>query len=78
MRRSKRAPLSFAFTPCGLAFVPDVEPAILRLSLDMLEGELALFAPDGSFELIPATSFVAATRSAARQTLASSRGKVWP
>jgi hypothetical protein len=64
--------------PCGFAFVPHVEPAIQRLSLDLLDGDLALFAPDGSFEVIPASAFVAATRSAARQTLASSRGSVWP
>ena len=56
--------------PCGFALSPAVDPATLRRALELLEGDVALFAEDGSWELVPAGAFVPARRSAVRLTAA--------
>jgi hypothetical protein len=55
--------------PCGLAWSPPVGGPVLRELLGLREGDLALFEPGGTYELIEASAFVPASRSAARRTL---------
>jgi len=52
--------------PCGWGWPEWLDAALVREVLDLPEGDLALFSPDGSWELIPADQFVRATRSAVR------------
>jgi len=54
--------------PAGWTWRPALDPAVLRSWLGLEQGELALFAPDGSCQKLPADAFVAATRSAVRLT----------
>lgn len=56
--------------PAGFGWSPPVEPAVLRRLLGLENGDLALFAEDGSYELINSGQFARATRSAARATAA--------
>jgi hypothetical protein len=57
--------------PSGYAWLPRVEPQILRRAMHLAPHDLALFDTDGGYELIPAESIVPASRSAARRSLAS-------
>ena len=54
--------------PIGWQFEPFVGSTIVRQLLALDEEETALFSEDGSFELLPETAFVQATRSAVRMT----------
>ncbi len=54
--------------PIGWQFEPFVGSTIVRQLLALDEAEIALFSEDGSFELLPDTAFVQATRSAVRMT----------
>jgi hypothetical protein len=54
--------------PCGFAWAPAVEPAMLCQLLQLGPGDLALFHEDASHERIDAASFARATRAAARAT----------
>lgn len=55
--------------PCGWTLLPAAGAAAWRERLALAEGDLALFHADGSFERVPATAFVRASRSAARATV---------
>ena len=52
--------------PIGWQFEPNVGSVIVRQVLKLDETVKALFSEDGSFELVPDTAFVQATRSAVR------------
>lgn len=52
--------------PCGWAFEPRVDAAVMREVLGLAQGDLALFAEDGSWEKVPGEAFVRMTRSAVR------------
>lgn len=52
--------------PCGWSLLPAVGGAAMRELLALEEGDVALFASDGSFERIAADHFVKASRSAVR------------
>ncbi len=54
--------------PSGWRFEPDVSPSVVRQILKLDASEIALFAANGSFERIPDSAFVHATRSAVRLT----------
>ena len=54
--------------PLGWQFVPNVGSTVVRQLLNLNEMEMALFCEDGSFERVPETAFVQATRSAVRMT----------
>ena len=58
--------------PCGFALSPAIDAATLRRALELVEGDVALFGEDGSWELIPAGAFVPARRSAVRLAAARS------
>jgi len=60
--------------PCGYCWRPVVEPAVLRRLLKLNAGDGAILTIDGRVDRIPAEAIVAATRSAARASLAA-RGK---
>lgn len=53
-------------TPCGWSLSPNVGSDAIRKLLSLDEGDVALFAADGSFERIAAEHFVKAGRGAAR------------
>jgi hypothetical protein len=57
--------------PCGYIWEPNLEPEIVRRSMNLAAKDLALFNLDGSYEWIPAESAVAASRGGARRSLAS-------
>ena len=52
--------------PNGWRIEPNVGPLVVRQVLKLDENELALFSEDGSFERVPRSAFVQATRSAVR------------
>ncbi len=54
--------------PLGWQFVPNVGPIGVRQLLKLNETEMALFSEEGSFERLPETAFVQASRSAVRMT----------
>ena len=54
--------------PAGWTWAPPVEAGIVADVLQLQEHDVALLLADGTWELIPATEFVAASRSAIRQT----------
>jgi MoxR-vWA-beta-propeller ternary system domain bpX2 len=62
--------------PCGCEWSLPVEPQLIRQSLGLGTGDLALFARDGNWEWIRSAEFVRATRSAVRETLAALSGSV--
>ncbi len=55
--------------PCGYEWQPAVEPAVLAAWLGVSAGDLALLDTGGSVEVIPASGFVQARRSAVRATV---------
>ena len=57
--------------PCGFAWSPSLEPAVLRALLGLATGDLALFHEDGSYEHVGAGAFARAGRAAARATAAA-------
>ena len=57
--------------PCGFAWSPPLEPAVLRALLGLAAGDLALFHEDGSYEHVTADAFARAGRAAARATRAA-------
>ena len=59
--------------PCGWSLFPAVGSAAIRKLLALSEGDVAMFATDGSFERMAEEHFVRATRSAVRE---SARGEV--
>lgn len=54
--------------PCGTAWDPPVGADVLSDLLQIAEGDLALCSEEGTFELVPAAHFVAATRAAVRSS----------
>jgi hypothetical protein len=54
--------------PVGWRFEPDIEPLAVRQVLELDDSEMALFSQDGSYERLPESAFVQATRSAVRLT----------
>ncbi len=54
--------------PCGWAFQPPIDAAVLREALGLAHGDLALFSEDGSWERIPREALVRASRSAVRMS----------
>lgn len=54
--------------PCGYGLVPAVEPTIVRRLLNAPTEQIVLFRSDGSLERLDAESFVAASRSAVRES----------
>jgi hypothetical protein len=58
--------------PCGFTWSPAIDAQTLREVLKLSDGDLALFDDTGRCQQLPATSFVRATRSAARLTLRGS------
>ncbi|HVX12582.1 MAG TPA: hypothetical protein VHC22_15480 [Pirellulales bacterium] len=52
--------------PCGWSLSPALESAIVCEVLGLAEGDIALFATDGTFERIAGEHFVRASRSAVR------------
>jgi len=57
--------------PCGYCWRPAVEPAVLRQLLHLNAGDVALLTIDGSVERVPVEAIVAASRSAARASVAA-------
>jgi len=55
-------------TPCGFAWTPSVEPAVLRQLFALGENDVAVLAEDGTHQVIRSEQFVRASRSAARAT----------
>jgi hypothetical protein len=55
--------------PCGFAWRPAVDAPSLRRVLGLAEGDLALLAPDGTWQHVPGAAFVRARRSAVRLTV---------
>ena len=54
--------------PIGWQFDPNVGSNVVRKVLNLDETEMALFSEEGSFERVPVSAFVQATRSAVRMT----------
>ncbi len=54
--------------PCGWAWSPPVDDAVVAGLLALPEQDLAIFRPDGTWEHVPKSGFVRATRGAARIT----------
>lgn len=52
--------------PCGYAWSPALDAATCAVVLGLLPGDLALLHPDGDWERLDASAFVAATRAAVR------------
>ena len=50
----------------GWCWEPAVDVAVVRRLLDLSQGDLALLHDDGSFDVVPASAFVRASRSAVR------------
>jgi hypothetical protein len=58
--------------PCGWGFPEWLDAEVVRDALDLPESDLAIFSPDGTWELIPGDQFVRATRSAVRLSVVES------
>jgi hypothetical protein len=54
--------------PCGYTWRPALDAGSLARALGLTDGELALLATDGTWQRVPAASFVRARRSAVRFT----------
>ncbi len=54
--------------PCGWRFGPNVKTELVRQILRLADDEMVLFSDDGTFERLPRSAFVQATRSAVRLT----------
>ena len=54
--------------PCGWAWTPAVEAAVVRELLGLEDDDFALLMPDGHMEVVRANDFAAACRSAVRLT----------
>jgi len=54
--------------PAGWTWRPALDATVLRSWLGLEQGELAVLAPEGTCQKLPADAFVAATRSAVRLT----------
>jgi hypothetical protein len=54
--------------PAGWAWLPAVEPAVLRVSLGLDAGDVALFDETGAWQRVAAADWARATRSAIRRT----------
>jgi hypothetical protein len=54
--------------PAGWTWAPPLDAAVLRRALALRDGDLALFAANGTHEILAADCFVQATRSAVRLT----------
>ena len=61
--------------PCGWRWRPGVEAGVLAKVLAVAEGDLAFLGEAGDCRVVAGTSFVAATRSAARRTLLAAGGR---
>jgi hypothetical protein len=61
--------------PCGFALAPAIGATSVRTLLGIEPDAMALFAEDGTYELIRADDFVAASRGAARATVARLPGE---
>lgn len=59
--------------PCGYAWTPALEAPALRAWLRLEPGDLALLAPDGGIDVVPAAAFVRARRAAVRATVEEGR-----
>ena len=59
--------------PCGRAWSPAVDAAVLRTMLRVRDGELLLFEEAATYERLDIEDFVTVTRSSVRIT-----GKEWP
>jgi len=55
--------------PCGFTWSPAIDVASLRRALELEEDDVAVFAEDGSWQLLPTAAFVQARRSAVRLTM---------
>ncbi|MEK7865425.1 MAG: hypothetical protein AAB434_01995 [Planctomycetota bacterium] len=55
--------------PCGWAFQPRVDAAVMREVLGLAHGDLALFSEDGTWERVPGEAFVRGSRSAVRMSV---------
>lgn len=55
--------------PCGWAFEPKVDAAVMREVLGLAPGDLALFAEDGTWERVDREAFVRTSRSAVRSSI---------
>jgi hypothetical protein len=58
--------------PCGFAWDPPVEPAVLREVLQLDAGDLALLDESGACEHIESAHFARASRAAVRATVEAS------
>jgi hypothetical protein len=54
--------------PLGWDWSPAIDAAVLRTALSLGSRDVAVFAPDGSYDVVSADDFVRATRSAVRLT----------
>jgi len=54
--------------PLGWDWSPAIDAAVLRTAIGIAGRDVALFAPDGSYNVVAADDFVRATRSAVRLT----------
>ncbi|MFN0051042.1 MAG: hypothetical protein ACKV0T_02565 [Planctomycetales bacterium] len=57
--------------PCGWRWAPPLESALVRISLDLAIGDVALFTSDASWELLKKDDFVPGSRSAIRSSTSS-------
>lgn len=55
--------------PCGWAFEPRIDAAVMREVLGLATGDLALFAEDGTWERVDREALVRTSRSAVRSSL---------
>jgi hypothetical protein len=61
---------------CGYCWRPGVEAAVVRRLLNLAAGDVAILTVDDRVERIPAEAMVAASRSAARASLAAQKQSV--
>ncbi len=54
--------------PLGWDWSLAIDAVVLRVALGLADGDMALFAPDGSYDVVATDDFVRATRSAVRLT----------
>jgi hypothetical protein len=52
--------------PCGYKLAPDVPLPIIAEAMGLAGGDIAIFGPDGSYDLLRAEVFVPATRASVR------------
>ncbi len=56
-------------SPCGYTCVPAVKAEHIAESLQLKKDDIALFAPDGTCQIVPAGAWIPVTRSAVRISL---------